>query len=607
MALGNSRWQIQTTGGQVRVAGPQLARTIVHMAMSPLATPNQLLSIGDPSSIAARLDSGTLAECCSFTARGGQPQYAMALTPSTTGKCGAVTLTGTGLATIVPGVGPHKAIQIRCIAGGALGVMTVQFSTDGGATWGPVMTSAVGWSSTPGVRVPGTYAVLTFAAGTYVAQKTASVGIDGSVTLGSGWVGAIAVLSASPVDNYEVLVSVAKGGANGVASLAVSLDNGVSKLPPMQVPVGGVVTIPGTGIFLTCSTTGGPFVLGESYFFLAIEPGPTSSDIQAAVTAAKASPTIAAAALHLAIMPSSAANAFSAAAVLDVGILDAFNNKTFDWVGLTNCPSAAGGMRIISPLTGRAQLRPLSWLACERFVETDPRNELAAVKPDVQTATGDGSLHVFFPAGTTTLAGPGDIVMPTSTVLYDAADTDTVIVAARGSDLTRTSMFVGGRDENLTPGLDDVQINTVRTYGGPLKAYLSITSGVAGWKNLTTNASYVDAGAVRGLNVMIAALRPVAFGLLGQRPRTNPDGTIAEDEARAWDTLLDTAVKRSLGLVKGGDYVRPQASFASAKVQRSSQLGQAPKRLDVAYTYQPLGEVTDISNIVAFSSVLSFS
>jgi hypothetical protein len=607
MALGNSRWQIQTTGGQVRVAGPQLARTIVHFAMSPLATPNQLLSIGDPSAIPARLDSGTLAECCSFTARGGQPQYAMALTPSTPGKTGAVTLNGTGLATIVPGLAPHKLITIRVFAGGALGVMSVQFSTDGGATWGAVVTSTAGWASTPGVRAPGTYAALTFAAGTYVAGKTATVGIDGTVTLGSGWVGAVAVLNASPVDNYEVLVSVAKGGANGVASLVVSLDNGVQKLPPMQVPVGGVVTIPGTGIYLTCSTTGGPFVLGESYFFLAIEPGPSSSDIQAALTAAKASPTIAAAALHLAIMPSSAANAFSAAAVLDVSILDAFNNKTFDWVGMANCPSSSGGMRLISPITGRAHLRPLSWLACERFVETDPRNELAATKPDVQTATGDGSLHVFFPAGATSLAGPGDIVMPSSTVLYDAVDTDTVIVAARGSDLTRTSVFVGGRDENVTPALDDVQINTVRTYGGPLKAYLSITSGAAGWKNLTANASYIDAGAVRGLNVMVAALRPVAFGLLGQRPLTNPDGTIAESAAGVWDTLLDTAVKRSLGLVKGGDYVLPQASFASAKVVRSSQLGQAPKRLDIAYTYQPLGEVTDVSNVVQFSGVLTIS
>jgi hypothetical protein len=604
MALGNSTWTIQDNGGQVRTSGPQLARTIVHFAMSPAVTPNTVISVGDPSSIPARLDVGSLAEVCAFTARGGQPQYAIALNPSTAGKASAVTLTGTGLATITPGLAPHKPILVKCAVGGTIAVMALQFSLDGGATYGPVTPSVAGWTTT-GVRVPGTYATLTFGAATYVVGKTLAVGIDGTVTPGSGWVGAVAILSASPTDNYEFLCTVSKGGANGVAVLTVSLDRGITTLPPMLVPSGGVVPIPDTGVYLTCSTAGGPFVLGETYAFLTIEPGATVSDYQAALTAAKASPTLQASLLHFAAMPSTAASAFSVAATLDVALLDAFSNKTFDWLGMTNCPAAAGGMRISSPMNPRKLLRPLSWLAAERYVETDPRNELGATKPDVQTATGDGSLHMFLPAGATSIAGPGDIVMPASTPIYDAAEVDSVIIAARGSDLTRTSMFVGGRDENITPGLDDVQINTARTYGGPLKAYLSITATVSGWKNLTSNTSYVDAGAVRALDVMIAALRPVAFSLLGQRPRTNADGTIEEGDARNWDTLLDAAVKRSVGLVKGGDYVQPQCSFASAAVLRSSQLGIAPKRLDISYTFQPLGEVTGVSNVVAFSGVLS--
>jgi hypothetical protein len=606
MSLGNSTWQVQANGGQVRATSAQLAKTIVHLEMSPLAAVNTLLSIGDPSSIPAKLDAGGLAELCAFTARGGQPQYAMALNPSTAGKAGTVTLTGTGLATITPGTAPHKPILVQCVLGGALATMTVRFSLDGGVTWGPVTLSAAAWSST-GYRVPGTYATLTFQAATYVATKTNTIGIDGTVTPGSGWVGTVAILSASPIDAYEVVCNVSKAGLNGVAVLTVSLDNNNTTLPSMLVPAGGVVAIPGTGLFLTCATGAGAFVQGEFYSFLTIGPAPTVSDIQNAMTAIKANPTVAASLIHLGVMPSSAASAFSAGSALDAAILDAFNNKTFDWEGMFNCPSSAGGMRISSALSTRKALRPLSWLACDRYVETEPRNELAATKPDVQTATGDGSLRIFLPAGTTSIAGPGDIVMPSSNPVYDTADTDAVILAARGSDLVRTSCFVGGRDENANPGLDDVQINTARSYGGPLKAYLSITAGVIGWKNLTANTSYVDAGGLRALDIMVAALRPVAQGLLGQRPQVNADGTISEGDARTWDTLLDSAVRRAVGLAKGGDFVLPQCSFAQAKVLRTSQLGQSPKRLDISYTFQPLGEVTSVANTVAFSGVLSVS
>lgn len=603
MSLGNSNWAIQTNGGQVRATSASLARTVVHLDVSPVATPNTLIPIGDPSSIPAKLGTGRLAEVCAFTARGGQPQFAMAVNPSVAGKAGPAVLTGASLATITPGTAPHKPILTRCFLGGALGTMSVQFSLDGGVTFGPVITSAAGWATT-GIAVPGTYCTLTFAAATYVATKTHTVGIDGSITPGSAWVGVVAILSASPIDDYEIVATVAKGGLLGVGALSVSLDNGISTLPPMLVPSGGVVPIPGTGVYLTCATGGGPFNAGEFYAALTIGPGFSTSDITTALTALKAYRTLQASLIHLASMPSTAAGAFSAAATVDAAVLDGFNNNVFDWEAMVNCPSSLGGMRITSPLTSRKHIRPLSWLACERYVETEPRNELAATKPDVQTATGDGSLHIYLPAGAMSITGPGDIVMPSTTVLYDAADTDTVILAARGSDLTRTSVFVGGRDEFINPGLDDVQINTARTYGGPLKAYLSITAGVIGWKNLSTNTSYVDAGGLRALNIMVAALRPVAQGLLGQRPQVNADGTISEAAARVWDTLLDSAVKKSMG-IGGGDFTQAQCSFASASVLRSSQLGNSPRRLDISYTFQPLGEVTSESNTVAFSGVLT--
>jgi hypothetical protein len=502
----------------------------------------------------------------------------------------AVTQTGTGTGVITVTLAPHKPITIKCTLGGILGTVDVAFSLDGGLTFGPSVPTAAS------VRVPGTYCTLTFGAATYVVNKTNTVGIDGSITPGSGWVGTVTQAS-SPVDDYEVIATVTKAGALGAAVLQASLDNGNSTLPPTLVPSSGVIVLPSTGIVLTCSST---FTLGDQYKALAIGPSCSTSDINNALTALQASRTVQAAMIHLAIMPSSAAGAFSAAATLDAAVLNGFNANIFDWEGCCNCPSSAGGMRITSPLTGLKQLRPLSWLVMDLFAQTDPKDELAA--------TALGPLRMFLAAGATTIAGPGDLVIPSSTPIYDTADTDSVITAARGADLSgRTSVFVGGRDEALQPGLDDVQINTARTYGGPLAAYLSITAGVIGWKNLTTNASYVDAGALRALNIMIAALRPVMVQLMGQRPKVNTDGTISEQAAGGYDTVVDGAVKRSMGLVKGGDFVDAQCSFASASILRSSQLGQNPKRLDVAYTFQPLGEITQESNAVNFSGVLSLT
>lgn len=590
MSLGQSNWSVKAGGGQIRASSQQLARAAVHLDVSPLGTANTLIPIGDPSSIQSLLD-GRLAELCAFTAQKGQSKYAMPVNPSVAGVLGPVVQNGFGVGTIVAAMAPYKAITTLCILGGAVGVATFRFSLDGGVTYGPVTLSAAT------VKVPGTYTTLSFAAATYVATKTHTAGIDGTMTPGSGWVGVVTQAS-SPIDDYEIVCTVLKTGAPGATNLQVSLDNGNSTfIASALVPSGGVVVLPGTGIFLTCA--GASFTQFDTYTFLAVGPNFSTTDLNNALTALRAISTLQITEVHVGSMPSSAAGAFSAAATLDAAVLAAFSSNNFDWNAICDCPSKTGGMRITSPLTGRKHLRPLSWMVMEIYGRTDPKDEIAA--------TAVGPLKAFFPAGSTTIVGPGDIVAPSASAIYDTADTDSVIITARGGDLSgRTAVCVGGRDENLFPGLDDVQLNTARSYtGGSLAAYLSITAGVCGLKNLTTNSSFIDSGAFRALNVMIAALRPVAQALLGQRPKVNPDGTISETAAGGYDTVLDGAAKRSMGLVRGGDFADPQASFVSASVLRSSQLGQNPKRLDIAYTFQPLGEITAVGNNVAFSGVLS--
>lgn len=595
MSLGESNFQVRSGAGQQRASAASLARAIVGFGCTPLGKPNTLIPVGDPSAIPGLLDSGELAEWAAFTARAGQTRYCVPITPSAIGYVGATTQNGSGAGTIAGAPAPHKPIQVLCITGGALGTMTVRISLDGGLTYGPVVASVAG--STWVYLVPGTYCTLTFAAATYVATKICTIDTKGTVTNGSAWVGVVTQAS-SPIDSYELLCTVVKGGALGVVVLSISLDNGRTALPNVLIPAGGVIAIPGTGIAITCANT---FVTGEMYSFLAAPPGYSGSDLTAALTALKALKSAQFTQIHVIGMPGSAASAFTAAALLEASIEDALANKFLDWDGMVECPSSGGGLALgdvivlssavvrdtadtdsviiaargadtnrvamhagsypmISALgtSQRVPLRPLGWAVAARYVDTDPRQDIAALQPF-------GALQIFIPPGATTI----------------------------------------GRDESATPGLDDVQINTARQYQGRNGVYLSITSGGAGWKNMTTDAGFQDKGLMRIVNSAVARLRPIAQDLLGQRPAINPDGTIAEEPARGYDLKLDGSIKLFTGVRKGGDFASPQASVATANVLRSSQLGTSPKRLDIAYSIQGLGFVSSEANALVFGGVLS--
>jgi hypothetical protein len=595
--VGDSTWTIQTGGGQVRATPQQIARAVVHLGVSPLATPNQLIQIGDSSTVLGLLDYCPLAEVCAFTARSGLIKYAMAINPSQPGGVSAVAQTGSGTGTVAVSVAPHKQILVKCVTGGALGTAAFQFSTDGGVTWSATFTST---ASSYSVMVPGTFCTLTFGSATYVATKTLTVGVDGTVTPGSAWVGTVTQAS-SPLYDHEPVITISKGGALGTAVVQVSLDNGYSvEIAAILTPSGGVIVIPNTGIVVTLS---GTFTTGDTYSFLTARPGYSTSDINTALNALKSVRNVSATLIHLEGMPSSAAGAFSAAAALEAGIDDAFSNKGFDWQGITDCPSPKGGTRITSVLTKRKMQVPASWLWIDAYVDTDPKMELAA-----KAAQGDrqqGAFRAWLPPGATTIAGLGDIICSAGVASRDTADSDSVITGARGVDLIRTAVCVGGRDESLNPGLDSAQINTFRSYNGPLAVYGTISSGVAGFKMLTTNSSYVDGAAVRVLNVMIAGLRPLAEDELGQDYDTNADGTIASSAKKTLDTKFDTSAKLLLGMLPGGDFAQKQASFVQVQILPTSQLGVSPKRLDIAYQLQPRGKVTDVKNAVTFGGTLS--
>lgn len=396
--------------------------------------------------------------------------------------------------------------------------------------------------------------------------------------------------SSSPVDQYEIEITVSKGGALGACSLAVSLDSGFSSTT-YQIPSSGVAVVTdgrggGTGLVLTCSST---FTANDSYTALALPPSYGSSDVTAAIAAMIASPdrpTVCD--IHVQTLSPTAAAAFNMASALETALETAFASG-LDWQGFVECPVATGtyytgdvvldggvpvidiadtdaAIRtaragntfnrvavhastggIVSPINGIRTRRPFGWAVAKRYGRTDPSESIGKV------IQGDG---------------------------LD---------------------FKIGRDEKLSAiQLGDSQINVPTTYNGYTGTFLTITSGGFALKNLTTSALYQDAEALRALNVVAAATRVLGMSVLADRPPVNADNTIAESAARDYDLLFDTGVKKAVGLIAGGAFgTTPQVSSCAASVLRSSVLGASPRRLDVLVTFKALGMISDVSVVIS--------
>jgi hypothetical protein len=436
---------------------------------------------------------------------------------------------------IVVQIGQHT-IVITITGAGALGVMTATYAVDGG---GAVALGATAVNS--GINfvfvVPGTGVTLTFAPGNYVNASTYTISSLGVVTVGGG----------------------------GIATVTQAW--------------AGVQT-------------------NDTFSFLTAPPAPSTTDLNTALTALKQLRNVRFVAVHLVHMPSSAAGAIAAQAVIEAAMQDAYTNSGLDWQGACECPSSQGRMllgdivvsggvavadtadtdavlraargsdtnrtalhvgsyRATSAISSFNLARPLGWLVLDRFVNTDPKRDLSAV--------ASGPLRTFTPAGATTI----------------------------------------GRDESLTPGLDDVQFNTARTYPSEgAGVFLSITSGGAGWKNCTTQSDWQDARGVRVLNIFTAQLRPLMLKFLGESPQTNPNGTIEELTRRSWSSQIDEAAGQAVGTKPGGAFTERQASNAFASINPNSQLGVSPKQLVANFGLQQLGFVSSVANGVTFGALI---
>ncbi len=596
MALGGVTNSVTSGGGTTGAGSAQLARTILALGVAPGSTKNTLLNLSSSAAIKAAFDPGNgggvgpLGEyAAKLFQHGASNVYCVPVDPSVPATLSAVTQTGTGSGAIAVSLAPHVAIKVICVTGGALGTATFKFSLDGGTTYGSLFTSTV---SSYVIRVPGTFCTLTFAAATYVATKTLTVDIFGTVTNGSLWVGAVTQVS-NAVNNYDVSVLIGKAGlySAGTANLTVSLDHGITYGPTYAMPTTGIIAIPGTGIVLTCTAT---FVVGDAYAFLAAPPGFSTSDITNALNAVmvlNAAPSVAL--VHVIGLPATAAGAISLASTLDTSCATARVTYGKMWYSMSECPSSvagdtviAGGVAALDSADTDAVIRAArssDYLYSSVFVGTEyQQSAIYSYKIRVPAGWGLAARYV-----------EGDPSSDPSCKGTGALD----------------FYLVGGalhRDEwSSSTSLYDSQFNVLCTSPGSNGAFLGIESGGYGWRNMNVDANFQDADMVRVLMIFLAAVSQAAQKYLGSRQTTASDGTISKAAAAPITGDLDGVAKRTVGLLAGGQFTQPQASSASATCLLTSQLGNSPHRLDIQYTLQRLGYVSAVANNVFFSGTLA--
>ena len=323
--------------GQLGLVSAVGAQAMVHAGVCANGVPNTVYGLGDIPTASSTLGPGTLTEDVADTISIAGSCYGLPVTPSVAGSLGGTVHSGTGAGTVTGSLGPAFQILAKITTGGILGTMAVAFSVNGGGYSNPVVSTASSYS----VLVPGTLTTLTFAAQTYTAADVWTITTGGVITVaGAGTAGWVTQAS-SPLDTYNILVTIVLGGALGTATFTYSLDGGNSTSAVIQVPSGAVYIVAGTGVILTFAST---FVAADTYSIAAVTAGFGTSDVGAALTALQNSNTLFFA-VHIAGMGTNAAAAASMASTVDTS-LSAMATAYIYVMGIVECPQTEGDTAI---------------------------------------------------------------------------------------------------------------------------------------------------------------------------------------------------------------------------------------------------------------------
>jgi hypothetical protein len=229
---------------------------------------------------------------------------------------------------------------------------------------------------------------------------TSTPGTLGTITHSGTGDGALANSSSAPVDDFDVVAKCVLGGAVGTATLAFSLDGGITFGQP--VVTASTYTVPGTGITVAITVTVG-FVAGDSYAFTAHGPTFDHTELVAAF-AALINDTRRWKAVHVVGLPAGgsdstrASEGWAQAQALDAQLTACVATSRYAAGFLDGADAAdtaleapytqslfqtgvGGGFCLLtSPLTGATKRRPAMWPVFARLAAAPISEDLGRVK-----------------------------------------------------------------------------------------------------------------------------------------------------------------------------------------------------------------------------------
>lgn len=559
-------------------------RVVLIMGPCTLGIPNTLGSAGDSSTISTNYGLGQLVEAANYVLSiGGGPVMLMPMAFSNAGGKSSVTHTGTGAMTCTVSFAPHVSITITCTTSGSIGGVggaAFTFQRGSGTVSAPVVSDPT-WA-TSGYLVPGTFCTVVFTTGAYTTADIYTISTAGAVTHTAGTGPAVPTISASPIDNYDVLVTVTTAGALATSQFTYSLDNGCTQLNNAGVTSAnittagsGVYVIPNTGVVMTFSGTA---VAGDTYVFTTCGPSANNTDLSNALTQLETT-YLSQATYSLALvlgMPASASAWATEAATLQTAATTLFNSGVYmrflNEVPTVGSITASGGAVVVD--------------------SADTDSVLIAQMASV--------------SANRTFAGAGDCLLTSGvtglTLRRSAAWTEAARMASIEASEDVGAVELGGltgvvyifRDEAATPGLDAVGFNVMRKWLGTPGFYFT-----GGHSATLTTSDFFPATNCRVMDRLCGVSRQAALPLvLSKIPTTTRNGlvgVITESKAQFIEGKLDSAISTAMVLTSPADLVA-----GSATVNRTHNI-LSDGNLIISVAGQPFGYARTITENIGFA------
>jgi hypothetical protein len=525
---------------------------IVHAGVCAKGTPNTVYGLGSIPTASSTLGPGSLTENVADTIAVAGSCFALPVTPSVAGSVGSTTHTGTGGGTVVGSAMPVYQILAKIETGGALGTMAASFSVNGGAYSTPVVSTASSWA----YLVPGTLTTLTFSNQTYTLNDVWTITTSGGITVsGSGTAGWVTQVS-SPIDTYDILVTVVGAGALGAGTFSYSLDGGNSTSATILIPGGGTYVIPGAGVMLTFAST---FVAADTYEMTTVTAGFGTTDVGNALTALAATSTLFFG-VHVAGQGTTASSAASMAATVDTS-LTAMATAFRYVMGMVECPQGESDSTIEAAFASFASNRVM--VTCTDILHQSSLNR-----------------------GRTLRRNCG-VVIATRLAATNPSQDPGWVGSSLGALANVTKIY---RDESATPGLAAARFTVLTTRPTKIGAFCERGEMMA-----QPGSDFGPVGNRRVMDIACTTMVGVAVNELNADLLATPgSGTIDDREASRLEGVMDRALENRLL-----SPVPPNATAVKSSIDRTNNI-QSTQTLNWSVSIVPKSRIGQLNLTIGF-------